>query len=432
MGKSEDPPRQVHEHLAQTLLGEIKRLRETPAEPGAADIGLAEAVLKDAHRQRASDIHLSPEESGVRLGLRVDGVLLNAALIGKDNGQRLINQFKTLAGLDPVATFAPQDARLSYDLEEQALDLRVACAPCVEGEKLAIRVQIPENLEQRIDDLGLSGEPLEVLKQWLEAVEGMLVVAGPTASGKTTTLYALLHELKLLDRSIITIEDPVEYRVDGIAQMQVNADQGFTFAEGIKAMLRLDPDYLLVGETRDRESARAAVDAASSGRALLTSLHSRDAVGAITSLRNWGVEDYEIATLLQIGIGQRLIRTLCPDCRKSGSPTEKEQLWLRAMGLPVPDGSWHAVGCEKCDQLGYRGRTGVFEIWRLDEEDCDLILAHTDERTLRRRLNDKGYAFLLTDAVDKAAEGVTTIDELRSLGSTQRAHVETAGEEDTS
>jgi general secretion pathway protein E len=244
----------------------------------------------------------------------------------------------------------------------------------------------------------------------------MLLVAGPTGTGKTTSLYALLHELRLLDCSVITIEDPVECQIDGISQIQVDEPHGLTFAEGIKAILRLDPDYMLVGEIRDGSSARAAVDAAATGRTLMSTIHTRDAVGSVTVLRNLGLADHEIAAVLSIIVSQRLVRRLCPHCRTCGPPTEREARWLDTVKVPVPDTTWHAVGCDKCRDIGYRGRMGVFEVWRLDEHDYGLILDHADERSIRDRLCHTDHNFLLADALVKVESGITSIEELRSMG----------------
>ena len=262
----------------------------------------------------------------------------------------------------------------------------------------------------------MGDDKLEEIERWLGDISGAFLVTGPTGSGKTTTLYALLNELRVLRRCIVTLEDPVEYLVDGVTQLQVDEDRGLTFGEGVKAMLRLDPDYLLLGEIRDGKSARAAIDAASSGRVLLSTLHSRDAAGAITSLRNWGLENQEICSAVSVIVAQRLVRKLCPHCRQKETPTDEERRWLHAFGVPFPARVWHAGSCDRCCGLGFVERTGVFEVWRLDEDDYDFILQKFDERSLRRRLAEKGHRFLLSNGLAKAANGVTTLGELRTMG----------------
>jgi type II secretory ATPase GspE/PulE/Tfp pilus assembly ATPase PilB-like protein len=242
------------------------------------------------------------------------------------------------------------------------------------------------------------------------------MVAGPTGSGKTTTLYALLHRLKLHERSVVTIEDPVEYQVDGISHIQVDQRHGLGYAEGVKAMLRMDPDYLMLGEIRDDLSAHAAISAATSGRALMSTIHSRDAVGVIDVLRNFGLSGHDLSANLMLVIAQRLVRLLCPHCREKGRATAEERRWLEMIGRKVPTSVWHSRGCDECNGLGYKGRTGVFEVWRIDSEEYRLILEGADRRALYRQLSSRGHRFLIDDGLEKVAQGVTTLAELRSMG----------------
>jgi type II secretory ATPase GspE/PulE/Tfp pilus assembly ATPase PilB-like protein len=248
----------------------------------------------------------------------------------------------------------------------------------------------------------------------------MFLVTGPTGAGKTTTLYALLHELRMLERSIVTLEDPVEYDIDGITQLQVDEDHGLTFRNGLKAMLRLDPDFLLLGEIRDVESARTAAAAASSGHVLLSTLHSHDPVNAVTTLRHWGLADYEITAALQVVVSQRLVRRLCPACRKQEAPKPRELRWLRGVVEEVPDAIWHAVGCGECRGLGYQGRVGVFEVWRLQDDDLDLIADHATERAVRQHLRKRRHQTLVNDGLEKARSGETTVCELLGARLVQR------------
>lgn len=399
--------------LIQLLLEELGRPKYSAETKIALQAG---ALLHDAYRERASDIHIDPGNSGWRIRFRIDGAVVDAGLLSPEQGKRVVNQFKALAQIDPVTKFTPEEARFTHRIEDRDLEFRVELAPCINGNKFTIRVLEPARVEQRISELGLDGADLCRIEDWLAGVRGMLLVAGPTGSGKTTSLYALLHELRLLDCSVITIEDPVECQIDGISQIQVDEPHGLTFAEGIKAILRLDPDYMLVGEIRGGSSARAAVDAAATGRTLMSTIHTRDAVGSVTVLRNLALADHEIAAVLSIIVSQRLVRRLCPHCRVCEPPTENEARWLEAIKAPVPERSWHAVGCRKCRDIGYRGRTGVFEVWRLDERDYSLILEHADERTIRERLGHTDHRFLLADALVKVDSGITSIDELRAMG----------------
>jgi type II secretory ATPase GspE/PulE/Tfp pilus assembly ATPase PilB-like protein len=404
--------RAMREHLCRLLMEELRRV----AASGEADAtGLGDALIRDALRERATDIHLEPHSGGTRVRLRIDGALLDAALLTREQAVRAINFFKTMAELDPVRLFKPEEARRTYELDDAAaIDLRLAFAPCLNGTMMSIRLLNPETVDQNINSLGMSEVHHSTIRNWIENNrQGMFLVTGPTGSGKTTTSYALMHELKVLDQCIMTLEDPVEVEVDGLAQIQVNAQHGLTFSEGIKSMLRLDPDLLMVGEIRGRDSARAAAEAAVSGRALISTLHSRDAVGAVTSLRNWGLSDHDISAVLTMIVAQRLVRRLCPKCRKQDAPQTADRRWLEAMGAEVPKQVWRAVGCDECAQLGYKGRTGVFEIWEISEQDYNLILNHADERTLRHALAQRGHQFLMADGIAKAMQGLTSVEELR-------------------
>ena len=276
---------------------------------------------------------------------------------------------------------------------------------------------IPKRLERFIDDLGLTPRNLQRLETWLENVNGMFLAAGPTGCGKTTTVYSLLHELKFADRIIVSLEDPLEYEVDGITQVQLDQKHHLNFAEGVKSMLRLDPDFLMIGEIRDGASANAAVGAAITGRVLLSTIHSRDAIGVITALRNWGVADHELAESVSVVVAQRLVRMLCSDCKEKATPTDGDAQWLKSAGLPVPTQIWRAKGCLKCGNLGFVGRTGVFEMWELREKDYDLILAHADERSIRQHLARLQHSSLMEDAMTKVADGTTTLDELKRASS---------------
>jgi general secretion pathway protein E len=309
-----------------------------------------------------------------------------------------------------------RSSRCEFNFGNGPVELRLALAPSYAGEKLSLRILDPKRIRHRIQELGLRVEDEKKIAQWLRDLSGFCLVTGPSGSGKTTTLYALLHELKLLNKSIITIEDPVEYQIDGITQIQVDPRHGLTFASGLKSMVRLDPDYLLVGEIRDQESAHTALEAASTGRVLMATLHARDAAGVVASLHNWGLTTFEIAAHLELVISQRLVRRLCPKCRRQEAVTPAEQDWLATLSAPVPERTWRAVGCADCRQTGYLGRTGLFEIWRKAESDYELILSHPDEHALRRRLRHRGIKSLVEDGLLKVGEGLTSLAELQGMG----------------
>jgi len=421
-----DPMEQFHVRagrgaLARELAEELDRLA---ARAGGADAedrdadagpGPAELLLRDALRERATDVHLDPQAKGTRVRFRIDGVLDDVTVLSPEHGVRLVRHLKAMCGMDLGNPFKPANARKALEVDGRDVVLRLASAPSVCGEKLSVRLLDRERLGQRLGDLGLSEEQRRQIEQWLGHVGGMFLVAGPTGSGKTTTLYSLLHELMLHDRSVITVEDPVEYQIDGITQMQVDRRHGLTFDEGLRAALRLDPDYLLLGEVRDREEARAAVEAAGSGRVLMSTLHAPDAAGTVTGLRNLGLADHEIATSVQMVVGQRLVRRLCRRCRRQQKMSDADRQWLASVGLsPNSDEIWVPVGCDDCRQVGYEGRIGIFEVWRLGDADYGRILAHADERTLRAQAYASGMRTLLDDGWAKAEQGVTSLAEIRS------------------
>ena len=394
----------------------VERLQDrTTGNVSVDDAGarsLTAALLQDASREGTSDIHLDPHSGGYNVRFRVDGELHDVALLSPSQAQRLLNQLKTVASLDPVAHFKPQESRWSYELDDRKLDLRLATTPSVAGEKMSIRLLDTTTAGHHIDELGFSTEELDDIKAWINHPSGLILVTGPTGSGKTTTLYALLHQLKYGEAAVITIEDPVEYLIDGITQIQVDHAHGLTFGEGVKAVLRLDPDHVMIGEIRDRASAESAMDAAITGRIVMSTLHSRDAVAAVTALRNRGAKDHEIAATLSMVVAQRLVRLLCENCRKQRDVNDFERSWLASMGHDAPDHAWDAEGCDQCHGVGFTGRTGIFEVWSLRDRDFDLILDHAGEKQIRAELKRRKHRSLFADAVDMARRGETTFEEV--------------------
>lgn len=373
---------------------------------------LSERILQDAANERATDIHFDTGAENICLRFRIDGRLHDTRLFDKDIGSRLMGHFKALGQIDPIPLTGPADGRAQVTVNERPLNLRISCVPGAAGEKMAIRLLDLEKVVFRLSDLGMKTEQREAIENWMREMPGMLLVAGATGSGKTTTLYSLIHELKLLSHNVVTVEDPVEYLIDGITQMQVSERPYFPFHEGVKAMLRLDPDFMLIGETRDADSATAAFDAATSGRTVSSTVHSRDTAGTLTSLRSLEQKDHRIAPVLELVVAQRLVRKLCTECRKQEAPSSFEKDWVRSIGLEVPGEVWHATGCDHCRNTGYYGRTGLFEVWRVDSDFKQLILQHTSERDLRKTLHQKGIGPLEREGVERAVEGITSIEEL--------------------
>jgi len=399
-----------HEHL---LLGLQRFLSADEPDPERLE---AHVLIEDAVAARASDAHMDPEPDGYRIRLRIDGLITDALAIDAESGALIVNQIKAQSGLDPMPSLQPASGGFSLRIGEQAVDLRVTAVRCLPGEKLAMRILAPEQMIGNIPDLGVPEREVRWLRNWLATAGGMLLVAGPTGSGKTTTLYALLHEIRRQDLEIITLEDPVEHDVAGVNQIQVDEKHGLGFDEGSIALLRLDPDCVLVGEVRDGPSARAAINIATSGRSLMATLHSRDAVGAVTSLRNMGMHDFEIAPNLSAVIAQRLVRRLCPECREQVPTDEADRRLLKACGREPPEETWMARGCDACNQVGFSGRIGVFEVWSLSAEDTAAILRHENEDKLRKDLAGRGQRLLVDDGLSKVERGLTTYRELFRAG----------------
>lgn len=408
--------------LHQGLLRDYLSVIEDESKENEKETLEAHALLVDLVRARATDLHLDPFPESYRIRVRIDGNMVDAAEVDLAEGKRLGNQFKTFSGIDPIHTVSGSEGGFFYSLDEIQLDLRVTVVPCVSGDKLAVRILTPAERVMDVTQLGVPGEGADWIRQWMDATTGMFLVAGPTGAGKTTTLYSLLQELRLGDSHVVTLEDPVEYEVPGINQIQVDNEHGLTFTRGTQSILRLDPDYVLLGEVRDSASARAAISVSSSGRALMGTLHSRDAVGTVTALRNLGLDDYEIASNLGLVVAQRLVRKLCPQCRIRRSPDAVEQRWLQESNRDIPEETWAPVGCPQCDGLGFHGRMGVFEVWQLTEEDYAMILAHEEEQALRYAVTKRGGHLMLDDGLAKASEGLTTLRELLRAGTLLPTH----------
>lgn len=387
---------------------------ESPA-PSDTEQPELHALLSDAVRSRATDIHVDPREDGYSVRLRIDGDLHETIVIDRGLGNRLINQFKTRADIDPVQHFTPVESRCKYSLEGRNISLRVTAVSATGGDKVAVRLLNSDRADRQLDELGIDSERLERIHEWMASRSGMFLVTGPTGSGKTTTLYALLHVFRKRTSHIVTIEDPVEVALPDVTQLQMRPAQGFTFTTGLKAMLRLDPDYLMVGEIRDRESAQAAADAATSGRVLLSSMHSSDVAEAITSLHHWGLQPNIIQSTLSLVVAQRLVRTLCKECHEEVPPDEDERHWLRSAGAEDVETVWHAVGCVHCNGLGYHGRTGVFEVCHLTDDDNVQMMQNWHAGAIRSQLRQTGHRFLVDDALAKVRAGVTSLSEIRPI-----------------
>ena len=376
-------------------------------------VRIVNQLLREAVIDRASDIHFEPVEGGVRVRYRIDGVLQDVQLLPKASQAELTSRLKVMADMDITERRRPQDGRIAVKMDNRPLDLRVATLPTPLGEGIVIRVLNSGVAFHRIDELGLSDANRATLTRMLHRPYGAILIAGPTGSGKTTTLYAALQEVNDPDRKIVTIEDPIEYRMEGPTQVAANHKIGLTFAVGLRTMLRFDPDIMMVGEMRDPETASMAVRAALTGHLVLSSIHTNDAPSALTRVTDMGVEPYVTSSALIGSVAQRLVRVLCPKCKK---PAQMSWERLVAAGFGEEEAAavqpYGPVGCEQCRGTGYVGRTAVFEIMEMDEDLTRLFLKNAPADQLRTLAVTKGMRSLRHDALDKVAAGVTSLDEV--------------------
>lgn len=373
----------------------------------APAIRLINGIIAEAARQGVSDIHIEPYETGLVVRMRVDGVLRETLRMPPHVAPVVVSRIKVMARLDIAERRVPQDGRIGLTLGGKLLDVRVSTLPSRAGERVVMRILDKENAGIELDVLGMTGVADRVFRDALAEPNGIILVTGPTGSGKTTTLYAGLRQLNDGTRNILTVEDPVEYAIEGVGQTQVNPKVGLTFAAGLRAILRQDPDVVMVGEIRDRETAEIAVQASLTGHLVLSTVHTNDAVGAITRMRDMKVEPFLLASTLRAVIAQRLVRRLCPSCRK---PVQADKSVSALLGFDPGTVVWQAEGCEQCNGTGYKGRIGVFEAVRIDD-------------TIRRLINDGGdesiiarHAFLNAPNLGSAAralvrDGQTTAEE---------------------
>lgn len=347
----------------------------------APAIRLINGILADAVRQGVSDIHVEPYESALVVRMRIDGVLRETLRMPPHVAPVLVSRIKVMARLDIAERRVPQDGRMGMTLGGKTLDVRVSTLPARMGERVVLRILDKDNAGIDLDQLGMGGDVNALLRAALAEPNGIVLVTGPTGSGKTTTLYAGLRLLNDGTRNILTVEDPVEYAVEGVGQTQVNPKVGLTFAAGLRAILRQDPDIVMIGEIRDRETAEIAVQASLTGHLVLSTVHTNDAAGAITRLRDMRIEPFLLASTLRAVIAQRLVRRLCPDCRRAetAKPSAQDMLELRENTTV-----YEPVGCASCNGTGFKGRIGVFEAIRVDETIRQLIHDGRDEAAIAR------------------------------------------------
>ncbi len=374
-------------------------------------IKLVNQVVAQAVERGASDIHLQAGEFGMRVRYRVDGVLLDAADVPKKMAAGVVSRVKIMATLDIAERRIPQDGRISLSIDGHKLDLRVVTLPSVHGEAVIMRILDKSSVVMDLDILGMQDEERAKFEKGFHQAHGAVFVTGPTGSGKSTTLYAALGAINTPEKNIITIEDPVEYQLEGVNQVQVNPKAGLTFATGLRALMRADPDVIMVGEIRDRETAQIAIESALTGHLVLSTLHTNDAPSAVSRLLEMGVEAFLIASSIETVVAQRLTRKLCKHCK---TPTELtvEVLQVNGYERDTPLHAYEAVGCSRCSHTGYKGRLGLYEVMENSDEIRDLITARATADEIGEAARRNGMRTLREDGIAKVEAGLTSIQEV--------------------
>ena len=374
-------------------------------------IKIVNLILAQAVKEKASDIHIEPFQNTLKLRYRIDGELIPAESPPKALQLAITSRIKILAGLNIAERRVPQDGRFRIRVLGKEIDLRISILPTAHGEKIVIRILDKASLSGSIDQMGMDSDTLEKFKKAIDAPHGMILVTGPTGSGKTTTLYSVLHELNSPQYNIVTVEDPIEYEVAGINQVAVRADIGLDFSSALRSILRQDPDIVMVGEIRDNETADIAVKAALTGHQVLSTLHTNDAAGAITRLDDMGIEPFLISSSILMTCAQRLVRRVCPNCKEQFVP---EQETLQKLNLTENKEAvfYHGSGCDRCKGRGYTGRAALIEALPVSEAIRRLIIKRASAAVLKNQAVTEGMKTLRQVGIEKALEGVTTLEEI--------------------
>ena len=409
---------EIDEDLAENVF-DLNALNQSVSSSDAPVVRLIETVFEDAVRAKASDIHIEPDEKVLRIRRRIDGVLQEQVMNEKAIAPALVSRLKLMAGLDIAERRLPQDGRFNIKLKDKSVDVRFATMPTQYGEAVVMRLLDHSEGVKGLDEIGLSASIRAQLEKAIRRPHGLLLVTGPTGSGKTTTLYAALQALNEATRKIITVEDPVEYRLSRVSQVQVNPKIGLDFARVLRTTLRQDPDVILVGEIRDHETAEIALRAAITGHLVMSTLHTNDAISTVMRLVDMGVEDFLIASAVHAILAQRLVRRICDKCRTDDTPDAGQLAWLAgAVGEEAAAAMrfQRGAGCPACHRTGYRGRVPIHEMLELDEGLADALRQHDHVGFKRKALAQEGYRPLVQSGLALAAEGVTTLEEVIRVG----------------
>ncbi|OGY98232.1 MAG: hypothetical protein A2855_02940 [Candidatus Liptonbacteria bacterium RIFCSPHIGHO2_01_FULL_57_28] len=401
----------------KTITAAIGKQLDQPFEKISA-VTLVDLLIEAAQSSGASDVHIQPESNNVRLRFRIDGILLDIlkdAKVSAELNHELISRIKVISGLRTDEHMAPQDGRFRSTIEGQGdVDVRVSIMPTYYGENAVLRV-LAATQTFELTDLGFSDASLKRVERAISKPYGMILANGPTGSGKTTTLYTILKRLNKSEASIITIEDPIEYSLDGTTQIQVNNQTGLTFANGLRSILRQDPNIIMVGEIRDEETAGIAVNAALTGHLVLSTLHTNDAATTFPRLIDMGVPPFLVSSTVNVAMGQRLVRQICPDCKTKRSLTKDEIKSLKEVVPYVETGDdtfYTGKGCNTCNGSGYSGRIGIREVLEVNNDIQKLVMARADARDIKEAAIHAGMVTMLEDGFSKAKQGLTTLEEV--------------------
>ncbi len=390
--------------------GEERTIQETPV------IKLVNMMMTEAVREGVSDIHIAPDKDEVKVRYRIDGLLHEADRYPKELHSAVVSRIKVISNLDIAENRVPQDGRIRMDIENQTVDTRISIMPTVHGENVVIRLLNLQNALISLEQLGMPSANLVQFRKSIQKPYGIVLITGPTGSGKTTTLYAAMNQINSPEKHIITIEDPVEYQLPLIRQIQVNPGVNLTFANGLRSILRQDPDIIMVGEIRDKETAEIAIQAALTGHLVFSTLHTNNASSAVTRLLEMGIQPFLIASTVICVVAQRLVRMICKDCSAPFSPTEQDLQNLSLISSSSlknpPTQLYRGKGCLNCKRTGFRKRSGIFEMLIPDQSIRDLVMAHSTSDEVERKAIEKGMVTLRQDGLDKIKSGVTTIEEV--------------------
>jgi len=402
----------IHEYGRENTEDTVDSSLEDASVTTAPAVKLAESILKEAIASKASDIHIEPYEDLVRVRNRIDGVLYERTSFDPKMYSAVVTRFKVIGGLNITERRIPQDGRFSLDVNDTTYDFRLSTLPTVHGEKIVIRILDNSAFNFSLEELGFTKSALEIIRPALRTPHGIILLTGPTGCGKSTTLYSFIREINDVGVNIVSVEDPVEYSISGINQVQVNTKANMTFAVALRSILRQDPNVIMIGEIRDEETASIAIRSAITGHLVFSTLHTNDAPGAVSRLSDMGVEPYLVADALEMVIAQRLVRRLCPECKKKVMTTKAQN---EALGIKKSVEIYEPKGCPACHNTGYKGRIGIHEILVIDEHLRELIVSKKSNEEIYEYLEAKNFKNLRASCVEAILNGITSFQELYTI-----------------